>query len=148
MLSVGKSPMRAWLFLSSATLCVALRVDPLAKAAPCQKAIAAVRPSTGGNDLLASARHAGLAALASAFLLAAPPAWAGPTLDEAIVEVSESSYPIIKNLSPEAFGPFSEKVGKLLLDIKPEKLGRSIEVKAPIEHRTSTAPHSAPTHPL
>ena len=68
-----------------------------------------------------------LAALTSASLLTSPlPAVAAPTLNEAIVEVSETSYPIIKALREETFVPFSEKAGGLLLDIKPEKLGRSI----------------------
>ena len=44
------------------------------------------------------------------------------------MEVSETSYPILKALKPEVFGPFSEKVGKLFLDIKPEKLGKSLEL--------------------
>jgi len=49
-------------------------------------------------------------------------------LDDAIVEVSESSYPIIKKLNAEKFVPFSEKIGNLFLDIKPEKLGKAIDL--------------------
>jgi len=70
-----------------------------------------------------------LAATCSASLLAVvPPALAAPTLNEAIVEVSQTSYPIIKALKAETFVPFSEKIAKLILDIKPDKLGKSIDL--------------------
>ena len=71
-----------------------------------------------------------LAALTSASLLATPalPALAAPTLDEVIVEVSETSYPIIKALSAPTFPAFTEKIGKLFLEIKPEKLGKIEEL--------------------
>jgi len=51
-----------------------------------------------------------------------------PTLNEAIVEVSESSYPILKALDATNFQSFSVKVGELLLRISPDKLGKSIEL--------------------
>jgi len=70
-----------------------------------------------------------LAAACSVSLITTPPALAvPPTLNEAIIEASEASYPIIKALEPQVFPSFTEKIGKLLLDIKPEKIGRSIEL--------------------
>ena len=81
-------------------------------------------------DLKAASRAgqtAALSALCSACLLNPLAANAG-SLDDAILEVSQTSYPIIKALDPKVLGPFSEKVGKLILDIKPEKLGKSLEL--------------------
>lgn len=66
-----------------------------------------------------------VAAFSAASLMATPPAFA-QTLDEAIVDVSQSSYPILKALRAETFVPFSEKIGKLLLDIPKDKLGKSL----------------------
>ena len=40
--------------------------------------------------------------------------------------VKNGHYPVIKALTSETFGPFSEKVGKLFLDINSDKLGKSI----------------------
>mmetsp|Transcript_55653 Transcript_55653/g.64244 ORF Transcript_55653/g.64244 Transcript_55653/m.64244 type:complete len:352 (-) Transcript_55653:23-1078(-) len=52
-----------------------------------------------------------------------------PTLNEAIVEVSESSYPILKALDATNFQAFTTKIGDLLLDrIPADKLGKSIEL--------------------
>jgi len=51
-----------------------------------------------------------------------------PTLTEAIVEVSETSYPIIRALDPTNFRDFSTKIGDLLLKINPDKLGKAIEL--------------------
>jgi hypothetical protein len=51
-----------------------------------------------------------------------------PTLNEAIVEVSETSYPILRALDPTNFRDFSTKIGDLLLTINPDKLGKSIEL--------------------
>jgi len=53
---------------------------------------------------------------------------AQPTLQEAIVEVSETSYPILKALDSTNFKEFSTKIGDLLLRINPDKLGKSIEL--------------------
>lgn len=75
-----------------------------------------------------TAKAALLAATLSASLLAAPPALATPTLDDAIVEVSQSSYPILGALQGETFVPFSDKLARLVLDIPPEKLGKSIDL--------------------
>jgi len=93
-------------------------------------------PTASVRGVAASARgltthaQAGLlAALCSASLVATPlPALAAASLNEVIVEVSETSYPIIKSLKAETFGPFCDKIGNLLLSIKPDKLGKSIEL--------------------
>ena len=63
--------------------------------------------------------------------MATLPALAAPTLNEAIVEVSESSYPVLKALKAEEFTAFSEKLGGLILDspsLKPDQLTKSIEL--------------------
>merc|ERR1719469_1450176 len=74
---------------------------------------------------VAEAGKAFLAAACSASLLAGVPhqAIAAPSLNEVIVEVSQTSYPILKALKAETFVPFSAKIGKLVLDIAPDKLG-------------------------
>merc|ERR1740139_148708 len=79
---------------------------------------------------VAEAGKAFLAAACSASLLAGVPhqAIAAPSLNEAIVEVSQTSYPILKALKAETFVPFSAKIGKLVLDIAPDKLGKSIDL--------------------
>jgi len=78
---------------------------------------------------VSSRKPALLAALCAASLQMAPmPALAAPTVNEAIVEVSQASYPILKALKSETFGPFSEKVSNLILDIRPEKLGKTIDL--------------------
>jgi len=51
-----------------------------------------------------------------------------PTLTEAIVEVSKTSYPILRELDPTNFREFSTKIGDVLLRINPDKLGKSIEL--------------------
>eukprot|EP00532_Pseudo-nitzschia_australis_P000389 CAMPEP_0168185448 /NCGR_PEP_ID=MMETSP0139_2-20121125/13849_1 /TAXON_ID=44445 /ORGANISM="Pseudo-nitzschia australis, Strain 10249 10 AB" /LENGTH=250 /DNA_ID=CAMNT_0008107279 /DNA_START=241 /DNA_END=993 /DNA_ORIENTATION=- len=51
-----------------------------------------------------------------------------PTLNEAIVELSETSYPILRTLDTVNFQAFSVKIGELLLDINPDKLGKSIDL--------------------
>ena len=67
------------------------------------------------------------AALCSTLVCTTPPALAA-SLDDAIVEVSETSYPIIQALKKETFAPFSQKIAKLVLDIRPEKLGKSVDL--------------------
>ena len=71
-----------------------------------------------------------LALLISAALLATPPALAAPsqpTLDDAIVEVSQTSYPIIKALRAETFVPFTEKIGELIIArLTPQELSTTI----------------------
>jgi len=59
-----------------------------------------------------------------------PPSFAAvPTLNEAIVELSETSYPILRSLDPANFQAFSVKVGELLLNnINADKLGKSIDL--------------------
>ena len=73
-----------------------------------------------------------LSALCSAQLLMPLPAIAAPpTLNEAIVQVSEATHPILKALDKERFPAFSEKVAALILSsptIKPDKLGAVIEL--------------------
>jgi len=84
--------------------CVALRIEVPKAAVPCAAAT-----------------------MCAAVIAATPfPSLAAPTINEAIIEVSETSYPIIKSLRSETFGPFSEKAAKLFLDINPDKLGKSI----------------------
>ena len=79
----------------------------------------------------AAAAH-GLAAACIGFHLCSPPAQAigpPPTLNDAIVELAEASYPILKAQQAETFAPFQDKVGSLLLKkIKPEKLAKSIDL--------------------
>ena len=78
------------------------------------------------------AQSALIAACVSSLLVGQPaPALAAPTLNEAIVEVSESSYPVLKALKAEEFTAFSEKLGGLILDspsLKPDQLTKSIEL--------------------
>ena len=96
--------------LIGSSLCDALRLD-----------LAASRIVDAGGKALA-------ATLVSASLLASPPALAvPPTLNEAIVETSEASYPILQALD-ETFPPFAASVGKVLLDIEPAKIGPSIQL--------------------
>jgi len=106
------------LALGVASPALALRLDPL-KA--CGRA---------ASSLASTASHASLATLCSAALLtAAPPAQAlPPTIEEAIVEATEASYPIIKALDAQAFPPFAAQVGKILLDIDQPKLGKAMEL--------------------
>ena len=52
---------------------------------------------------------------------------AAQTLDEAIVEVSEASYPIIRALDAKTLVPFTEKIGGLLLSLPSAKLDASID---------------------
>ena len=73
----------------------------------------------------AVARACASAALCST-LLASGPANAGP-LEDAILEVADSSYPIIKTLNPTTFVPFVDKIGDLVLKVKPDKLGKAVD---------------------
>ena len=61
-----------------------------------------------------------------------------PTLNEAIVEVSETSYPILRALDPAGFRDFSTKIGDILLKISPDKLGKSIDLG--IDYLDSVSP--------
>lgn len=82
-----------------------------------------------GKDVLCSV-------LLAAALLTTPPALAAPpsqpTLDDAILEVSRTSYPIIKALRTESFVPFTEKLGDLFLGLPPDKLGTTIALGAEV----------------
>ncbi|VEU35450.1 unnamed protein product [Pseudo-nitzschia multistriata] len=51
-----------------------------------------------------------------------------PTLDEAIVELSEASYPILRSLDAANFQAFSTRIGDLLLEINPDRVGRAIDL--------------------
>ena len=68
--------------------------------------------------------------LASASTMAVQPAAAAVgTLDDAIVQVSESSYPILTKLQGDKFRGFSNKIADLVLtSVPPEKLGKSINL--------------------
>lgn len=69
-------------------------------------------------------------------LLCAPLLWgepsptfaAPPTASQVIVEVSESSYPLLKALTKETFVPLSTKLEQTILDIKPDKLAKAIDL--------------------
>lgn len=50
-----------------------------------------------------------------------------PSLNDAIVELSEASYPILKAQTAN-FPPFTAQVGDLFLKIKPDKLAKSIDL--------------------
>ena len=108
---------------------VLLRV--LAALASCVPSAALRLPAHPAVPKVAEAKAFVLAAACSASLLAGAPhaALAAPTLNEAIVEVSQTSYPILKALTAETFVPFSAKIGKLVLDIAPDKLGKSIALR-------------------
>lgn len=76
-----------------------------------------------------ASKAAFVAAALSASLVTSPPALAvPPPINEAIVEASEATYPILKALDPQAFESLTEKIGKLLLDIDSFKLGRAIDL--------------------
>jgi len=100
----------------------ALRVDPLNACGRTASRWARTASQASQSALLAT--------LCSATLLTtAPPVQAlPPTIDEAIVEATEASYPIIKALDAQAFPPFAAQVGKILLDIDQPKLGKAIEL--------------------
>ena len=66
-------------------------------------------------------------ALSASLIAGAPPALA-QSLNEAIVEVSQSSYPIIGALQKETFVPFSEKIANLILAIPEAKLGKAVDL--------------------
>jgi len=83
-------------------------------------------PSLPGQALRLASRAALVAACSVSLALRAPQAFAVDSLDAAIIEVSEASYPIIKALKAETFGPFTEKIGTLILGADADKLGASI----------------------
>ena len=72
------------------------------------------------------AKQAVASAALCSTLLASGPAFAGP-LDDAILEVADSSYPIIKTLNPTTFSPFVDKIGDVVLKVKPDKLGKAVD---------------------
>ena len=55
-------------------------------------------------------------------------ATAAPTMNEAIVESSEATYPILKALPAAGFEEFTSKLGNVFLDIPPEKLSRTLDL--------------------
>ena len=120
----------ALLVLLCSALCSALRIDLASVRTHRASSVASQASKASLSSVASQASKAALmTALCSASLLGTPaPALAVPTLNEAIVEVSESSYPILKALSPEAFPKFAEKLGGLFLEIRPEKLGKSLEL--------------------
>lgn len=78
-------------------------------------------------------RTAAISALCSASLLLGAPSHAStgqlaPALEEAIVEMSRASHPILSSLQPETFQPFTAKVANTLLKISPTKLGQTIDL--------------------
>jgi len=80
------------------------------------------------SQVTASSKAGFVSALCAASLLTTPIATPAISLNDAIIDVSESSYPIIKALSADRFGPFCNKLGGLILEINPDKLGRSIDL--------------------
>mmetsp|Transcript_39102 Transcript_39102/g.103010 ORF Transcript_39102/g.103010 Transcript_39102/m.103010 type:complete len:275 (+) Transcript_39102:17-841(+) len=84
--------------------------------------------------LPASAVHASksalLATLTAVTLTTTPlPARAlPPTLDSVIIEATDASVPILKALEPGAFQSWTELLGKIALEIKPDKLGKSLDL--------------------
>mmetsp|Transcript_184 Transcript_184/g.381 ORF Transcript_184/g.381 Transcript_184/m.381 type:complete len:335 (+) Transcript_184:153-1157(+) len=81
-----------------------------------------------GNGLRAAALSASLM-MATMTIPPVPAAHAAvPTLNEAIVELSETSYPVLRQLDAVNFQAFSVRVGELLLEINPSKLGKSIDL--------------------
>jgi len=98
--------------LNAAVICATLRVGPILQA---------------GQSALVAGQSALVAGALSTALLVAPPALAAPApLNDAIVEATEASYPIIQALDG-AFPGFTRQLGKLVLDIKPEKLAAPAE---------------------
>jgi len=81
---------------------------------------------------LAKAKAAFVAAMCSAQLCAGTAQAAVtpgyPNLPAAIVETSQASYPILKALPKDTFPPFADKIGNIVLGIKPEKLAKSIDL--------------------
>eukprot|EP00536_Pseudo-nitzschia_multiseries_P003880 jgi/Psemu1/253049/estExt_Genewise1Plus.C_620009 len=81
-----------------------------------------------GNGLRAAALSASVM-VATMTLPPVPASHAAvPTLNEAIVELSETSYPILRQLDATNFRAFSVKIGEILLDINPTKLGKSLDL--------------------
>jgi len=75
-------------------------------------------------------KHAVVTSMCSACLLTGAPDRAlalPPSLNDAIVELSEASYPILKAQQAN-FGPFQSQVGELILKLKPDKLAKSISL--------------------
>ena len=118
----------------------------LAVLASCVPSAALRLPVHPAVPKVADAKAFILAAACSASLLAGAPhaALAAPTLNEAIVEVSQTSYPILKALTAETFVPFSAKIGKLVLDIAPDKLGKSIALRRGAKCRLCRATAGCP----
>lgn len=70
-----------------------------------------------------------LAAMCTALVvLGTDPSQATMNINDAIIESSHASYPILKALDATKLAPISEKIGGILLDIDPEKLARSIDL--------------------
>lgn len=68
------------------------------------------------------------AACGAALCFNTGPASAATGLSTAIIDSATATHPILKALPKDTFPPFAEKVGGLILDIKPEKLGKSIDL--------------------
>lgn len=86
--------------------------------------------SVPGTGLTNAVKSSIAAAACSASLLCGNPMPAmavPPTIEEVIVEFTEASYPMILSLDP-SFSGFTERVGKLVLDIEPKKLGKAIDL--------------------
>lgn len=120
--------LRGYIFLLGCTLCSTLSIDKFQKS-PSQHAIQSITVDDMiSNGLRATAISASVF-VATMVMPPIPASYAAPiTLNEAIVEVSETSYPILKGLDAVNFQAFSVKVGELLLNINPDKLGKSIEL--------------------
>jgi len=92
----------------------------------------ATTTTTNLNLLSSGLRAAAISASVLVATMTMPPVPAShaavPTLNEAIVELSETSYPILRTLDTVNFQAFSVKIGELLLDINPDKLGKSIDL--------------------
>jgi len=115
-----KTSLRCCLLLLLCTLCTSWHIPSLHRAAShalhqTQKACKTALLTT---------------AITTALVIPIPlPSLAATTsLNDAIVEVSESSYPILKALKDDNFQAFSVKIADLLLTIQPDKLGKSIEL--------------------
>lgn len=131
--------LRGWIFLFGCTIsCSALSVDklpiiPIHTEAPASSSTVLAAAATSATHIVSSGLR--IAAISTSVLVATmtmPPVPASlaavPTLNEAIVELSETSYPVLRELDTVNFQAFSIKIGEILLDINPDKLGKSIDL--------------------
>ena len=80
-----------------------------------------------GNSIGQRAAAVATSVALSTLLAVSPPAHAKVTLEAAVAEQVEASYPFLAAQKAETFAPFEEKLIGTLLSAKPEELGKTID---------------------